>query len=332
MTKQFIAYTRVSTSKQGTQGVSLSEQRRAIEQYAQKQQLSISAWHEETITAAKRGRPIFRKVMNSLHRNGGKVGLIMHKVDRGARNLWDWAYIGDALDRGIVVRFVHDDVDLQTRGGRLSADIQAVIAADYIRNLRDEVRKGINGPLEQGLYPFKAPRGYLDRGSGKAKVPDPLLAPLIVSAFRKYASRAFSLSELAAELEIQGLTTRSEKALRPGSLAKLLRNPFYKGTVTVCGTSYTGIHQPLVSESLFNRVASPRSRYRSLIADRNTTANKHDVAIGVAIRKRKLCPHKPLPLLQSCDLSAVYEIILPKCEIILRRSVNIFPVLTFTCI
>ena len=70
------------------------------------------------------------------------IGLIIHKVDRGARSLRDWADIGDLIDAGVDLRFAHDDLDLSTRGGRLTADIQAVIATDYIRNLREEVKKG----------------------------------------------------------------------------------------------------------------------------------------------------------------------------------------------
>ena len=49
----------------------------------------------------------------------------------------------------------------------LTADIQAVIAADYVRNLREECKKGIDGRLKQGLTPWAAPIGYLDQGGGK---------------------------------------------------------------------------------------------------------------------------------------------------------------------
>ncbi|WP_129590232.1 hypothetical protein [Roseovarius nitratireducens] len=39
--------------------------------------------------------------------------------------------IGDAIDQGLTVRFAQDDLDMLTRGGQLSAEIRAVIAADY---------------------------------------------------------------------------------------------------------------------------------------------------------------------------------------------------------
>src|SRR5947208_395664 len=154
----FYGYIRVSTARQG-EGVSLQEQRAAIQQYAQRHQLQIIKWFEELETAAKSGRPVFAEMIKQLKR-GAAAGVIIHKIDRSARNLRDWADLGDLIDRGIEVHFVTDNFDLLSRGGRLSADIQAVVAADYIRNLREEVRKGLYGRLKQGIYHFGAPIGY----------------------------------------------------------------------------------------------------------------------------------------------------------------------------
>ncbi len=254
MTNKFIAYTRVSTQKQGAHGVSLTEQRRAISHYAKKHNLKIYDWYEEQYTAAKSGRPVFKQVMQSLRSSRGRTGLVMHKIDRGARNLSDWASIGEAIDHGIDVRFAHENLDLWSRGGRLTADIQAVIAADYIRNLREEVKKGMYGRLRQGLYPFGAPRGYLDQGSGRVKSPDPAIAPLIIQAFRLYVSGQYGLNALATELSKQGLVTKSGNALRPDALSKMLRNPFYKGEMKISGKLYQGAHQPLVTAELFECV------------------------------------------------------------------------------
>lgn len=55
--KSFAGYIRVSTAKQGEKGVSLQEQRSAIEAYAARSQIVVSDWFEELETAAKRGRP-----------------------------------------------------------------------------------------------------------------------------------------------------------------------------------------------------------------------------------------------------------------------------------
>lgn len=170
--KKVYGYIRVSTVKQGN-GVSLQEQKEAIVRYAEKHDLNIVEWFEELETAAKQGRPLFTRMMKFL-RTGKSAGVIIHKIDRSARNLKDWAALGDLIDDGIDVHFAHESLDMDTRGGRLAADIQAVIASDYIRNLRDEALKGLYGRLKQGLYPFGAPVGYINRGGGQLKTIDPI--------------------------------------------------------------------------------------------------------------------------------------------------------------
>src|SRR5256885_15104476 len=123
-------------------------------------------------------------------------GVIIHKIDRGARNLKDWADLGELTDQGVEVHLANESLDLHSRGGRLSADIQAVVAADYIRNLREETRKGFYGRIKQGVYPLPAPLGYLDRGKGKVKELDPVRAPLIKRAFVLYSTAQYNLERL----------------------------------------------------------------------------------------------------------------------------------------
>lgn len=156
--KKFFAYIRVSTARQGEKGVSLQEQREAILRFAQRANLEILEWFEERESAAKRGRAVFNRMLRLL-RQGKAQGVIIHKIDRSARNLKDWADLGELLDAGIEVHFANESLDMHTRGGRLSADIQAVVAADYIRNLREETKKGLYGRLKQGIYPLPAPIG-----------------------------------------------------------------------------------------------------------------------------------------------------------------------------
>ena len=203
----YIGYIRVSTVKQGTKGVSLQEQRDGISRYGERNQLPIILWLEEMETAAKQGRPVFNQALKLL-RAGKTKGIILHKLDRGARNLRDWAAIGELSDQGIEVHFVSESLDLQSRGGRLSADIQAVVAADYIRNLKEETRKGFYGRLKQGLYPLGAPVGYLDQGGGKAKIIDPVMGPLVRKAFESYGTARYCLQTLGDEMHRLGLRNR----------------------------------------------------------------------------------------------------------------------------
>jgi DNA invertase Pin-like site-specific DNA recombinase len=269
--KGYIGYIRVSTVKQGTKGVSLQEQRDAILRYAERNQLNVTTWLEEMETAAKQGRPVFNQALKLL-RSGKAQGIILHKLDRGARNLRDWAAIGELSDQGIDVHFVTESIDLQTRGGRLSADIQAVVAADYIRNLREETRKGFYGRLKQGLYPLQAPLGYLDQGGGKSKTIDPVMGPLIRRAFELYGTAQYNLETLAEELYRLGLRSRGGGKVKISSLSVVLNNPFYIGLIRIQKTNETfvGIHEPIIGKTLFDRVQAV------LTGKTNTRSHKHD--------------------------------------------------------
>jgi DNA invertase Pin-like site-specific DNA recombinase len=252
--KTYYAYTRVSDARQG-EGVSLKQQIEAIDRYAAKQNFAIGERFEEKKTAAKHGRPVFSKMLRLL--KGGKAsGVLMHKIDRSARNLRDWAELGELIDAGIEVHFVNESLDLNSRGGRLSADIQAVVAADYIRNLREETKKGFYGRLKQGFYPMPAPLGYLDAGSGKAKTPDPLRAPLIRQAFELYATGNYSLVMLGEKLHQMGLRTKDGQGLAKNALGRILRSPFYMGLIKIekNNETYLGAHKAIISTKLFERV------------------------------------------------------------------------------
>ena len=258
--KSCFAYIRVSTVKQGD-GVSLEAQREAIERFAERNELSIAKWFEEKETAAKHGRPIFNKMVSELRR-GKAGGLIVHKIDRSARNFADWAKIGDLADAGVDIHFANENLDFKSRGGRLTADIQAVIAADYVRNLREECIKGIYGRLKQGLYPFAAPIGYLDHGGGKPKTIDPARGPLVRTLFELYASGEFSQAALVPEMYRRGLRNLKDGMVTKTGIENILRNPFYIGLIRIKrnGETFKGVHEPLITEALLSQVTAIRSR------------------------------------------------------------------------
>ena len=235
--------------------MSLQEQRDAIVRYAERNKFPVALWLEEMETAAKQGRPVFTGALKLL-RQGKHKGLILHKLDRGARNLSEWAAIGELADQGVEVHFVNESLDLNSRGGRLSADIQAVVAADYIRNLREETRKGFYGRLKQGLYPIRAPIGYLDQGKGKPKIIDPVMGPLVRKAFEMYGTGQFSFETLGQTIYRQGLRNKNGGRVTKNGWTTLLNNPFYIGIIHIrkTGERFAGIHKPLVGTSLFERV------------------------------------------------------------------------------
>ena len=87
--KRYFGYIRVSTPRQG-RGVSLDEQRSAISAYAARHGFKIAEWFVETETAAKQGRTEYTKMIRGLE-SGKATGVIIHKIARGARNMYPQA-------------------------------------------------------------------------------------------------------------------------------------------------------------------------------------------------------------------------------------------------
>jgi site-specific DNA recombinase len=253
MTKGFFSYLRVSTVRQGQQGTSLTEQREAIRRFADQRGLEISKEFVETETAAKRGRPVYNQMVKAL-KQGRAAGVFIHKIDRSSRNLGEWSELTNLQDeRGIKLYFVNENLDLDSLGGRLSADIQAVIAAHYVRNLREEVKKGYYGRLKQGLLPSPAPIGYVDQGAGKPKTIDPVQGPLVKQAFELYATGNWSIRKLVKHMYELGLRSKKGQKVTLNSMCTILHNPFYMGIIQLktSGQLYQGKHEPLISSKLF---------------------------------------------------------------------------------
>jgi len=249
----------VSTQKQGL-GVSLQAQKEAILEFASANGFTIDHWFEEKETAAKGGRPIFTDMLKQLRR-GRADALIMHKIDRSARNMKDWSHVLDLPGFGVSIHFAGEGLDFTTRGGRLAANLQAVIAEDYIHNLREECIKGLRGRLKQGLYPFRAPIGYLDNGRGNPKTPCPKKAPLIRRLFDLYASGRHSIPSLQAEMKRLGLRNNANQPVSKHGIETILNNPFYTGLIYIkrTGESFDGVHEPIVSARAYQHVQDIKS-------------------------------------------------------------------------
>jgi len=78
---------------------------------------------EEQETVANLGRPVFSEILRLL-KHGKAAGVVIHKIYRGARNLKDCADLAEPIDIGVEVHFANDSLDLNSRGGRLSAGMR----------------------------------------------------------------------------------------------------------------------------------------------------------------------------------------------------------------
>jgi site-specific DNA recombinase len=191
--------------------------------------------------------------------------VVVHKVDRFARNLEDHVTVRALLRRlGVELVSVVEPLD-DSPQGRLTEGIHALMAEFYSANLAAEIRKGMTQKAKQGGWPHQAPLGYRNvrKPVGGRLVaciePDPDLAHHIIAAFELYATGDWTLERLTAELAARGLRNRGRRDYPPkplslGGVAKLLANKAYVGLINWNGVLVQGQHQPLVSPELFQRV------------------------------------------------------------------------------
>jgi len=265
--KRLYGYIRVSTIKQGD-GVSLEVQEEDIIRYAKRKNLKIIAWFKEKKSASKGFRPQFNQMMDNLY-NKKADGFIAHKIDRMMRNRNDWATINDLMDIGREV-YSADGTTMDDVNGRFMGDIQAAVATRYSSNLSQEAKKGLYGRLKQGIFPFKAPIGYVDKGKGQVKTIDPIQSELVKQAFQLYMSGEYSVLELSKEMEKRGLKNTKGKRLCKNGIIRLLKNPFYTGIMKIKGKTYKGKHKALIDTRLFKQVQMVfKSRNRGKITKHN---------------------------------------------------------------
>src|SRR5260370_27593147 len=116
------------------------------------------------------------------------------------RNPKDWVLL-DELN--IEIHLVKEGVVLSQdskSSEKFFHGIKVLMAKNYIDNLSEEARKGQQEKAEQGIWPTKAPLGYLNvlGADGKRIIaPDPTVASIIAKIFEWYAPGVLWIYEIA---------------------------------------------------------------------------------------------------------------------------------------
>src|SRR5437762_390564 len=197
-TRDAVKYGRVSSKEQEKEGFSIPAQWKLLDQYSKSSGFRVVREFVDIETAKKPGRQGFDEMVRFLKRSSSVRVLLVEKTDRLYRNLKDYVTM-DELD--LEIHFVKESVVL-SKDSRSSEKfmhgIKVLMAKNYIDNLSEEARKGMQEKAEQGIWPTVAPLGYRNvvGPDGKKIIePDPETAPLIRHLFEWYAAGTLSLRE-----------------------------------------------------------------------------------------------------------------------------------------
>jgi DNA invertase Pin-like site-specific DNA recombinase len=268
--KRAVSYLRVSTSAQAdtdynSEGYSIPAQREANLKAAEREGAIVVAEFIDRGESAKTAdREGLRELLAYIAANPVDL-VIVHKVDRLARNRVDDVEIGLAIRRaGARLISATENID-ETPSGKLLHGVMSAVAEFYSLNLATEAKKGMRQKAKSGGTPGRAPLGYLNvremvEGREIRTIAiDPERAPHIVWAFEAYATGEWTIFQLTEELNRRGLRTKKsaktpERPLYHSHVEKLLNNPYYAGMVSYEGVEYQGRHEPLISRELFEKV------------------------------------------------------------------------------
>ncbi|MBI3408098.1 MAG: recombinase family protein [Planctomycetes bacterium] len=253
--RKAVIYARVSSKEQEKDGFSIPAQLKLLNAYAVKEKLVVVMEFVDVETAKQAGRTQFNALLTYLEEHPEVRIILVEKTDRLYRNFRDYVTIDE---RDVEVHLVkeaevlsHDSRSHQ----KFIHGIKVLMAKNYIDNLSEETKKGMNEKAEQGGYPHRAPVGYVNDTVNHTIVVDPERADFVRRMFEWYATGNYSLQDIRQRCIEAGF--RGGWGSRPISKSKvewILKNPFYTGQFRWHGKLLMGKHEPIISRDLFDRV------------------------------------------------------------------------------
>ena len=234
--KQYVALARVSSREQEREGFSLDIQEDALGRYAESHEGKIVRLFKIAETARKADeRKTFREVIAFCKKHCMELdGLLVYKVDRAARNLFDFVEI-ERLESEYDVPFICVSQPTENNpAGRMMRRTLANMASFYTEQQSVDVREGLARRVREGWFVGLAPYGYRNvRKDGRGIVEIELVqADNIRRIFHLYAYENLTLDGVTERINAEGRVWRKSMSTFPrSSIHNLLRDRAYIGEI-----------------------------------------------------------------------------------------------------
>ncbi len=263
-TLKWALYARKSTESEERQIQSIDDQLTYLRDIANRDGLKII----ETITESKSAkdpekRDGFKKLLSLV--NTGRVdGILVWKIDRLSRNPIDSATIQYYLQKHKIKCIKTSDRDYLPDDNALVYAVEQGMANQFVRDLSNNVKRGMRSKAEQGWFPNIPPIGYLNsktREKGKETIlVDTDRFDIVRKMWDLMLTGNYTLPKvLKIATDEWGLRTPQRKKLggRPvcqRHMWKIFTNIFYTGKFGFSGQVYQGKHTPMITMDEFDRV------------------------------------------------------------------------------
>ncbi|MGK0551092.1 recombinase family protein [Enterococcus faecalis] len=248
-------YIRVSTPEQEKHGYSLEAQKKKLQAYALAKDYTIfKIYTDGGFSGAKLERPALSDMINDIESQ--KLDLvIVYKLDRLSRSQKNTMYLIEDVFLKNNVDFVsmQESFDTTSSFGRAMIGILSVFSQLERDNITERMTMGKLERVKRGYYMGggNVPFGYLyDEISGLLEIEEDK-----AQAIRRMFDLFISGNAITMIVEIlKREFPQFKKSFMDSTVKRRLQSEYYIGKQKYQGKVYDAIHQPIISEDLFNKV------------------------------------------------------------------------------
>lgn len=260
-------YIRVSTDEQSREGYSIPAQKKALEEYCQKNGISIyKIYIDEGISGTKENRPAFQQMLKDATARKFQL-ILVHKFDRFARKVELSQRVKSQLKKANINVISITEPISDSPVGFLQEGIMELFAEYYIKNLSAEVKKGQREKVSQGQACNMLAYGYKNINGKAVIVPEQ--AEVVKKIFHMY-SEGYGTQQIAEELNLMGIPTHKNGKWNTSQINYILKNVTYIGVLKWAGQYHLGIIPPIIDKNLFDIV-------QTILGSRNPYKTKRKV-------------------------------------------------------
>ena len=282
-------YVRVSTDEQADKGYSQRDQAERLQRYCEANKIAVRRIIFEDHSAKNFNRPQWMDLLQDIKRKQNTVDFILFtKWDRFSRNAADaYQMINTLRKMGIDPQAIEQPLDMNVPENKLM--LAFYLAAPEVENDRRalNVVLGMRKARKEGRWMCRAPVGYCNKIKEDGRK---YISPKEPEAsIMKWVFQTVADGQLKTEQVIQQALKKGLKSCK-SNIWVLLRNPVYCGRIYVAGYKdespkhVPGLHEPLISESLFYKVQDILDGKKQFY---RTTVGSHEI---LQLRGYLLCP------------------------------------------
>jgi site-specific DNA recombinase len=288
--KSAYLYCRVSTDEQKRKGSSLVEQEDRLIKHCEIYGVQIKGIFREDYSAKDFNRPEWKKLIKKIRKNTHRPpeNILFIKWDRFSRSI-EYAYQMMRILRELNIKPMAIDQPIDLEVPESIVMLAVYLSIPEAENTRRGLTTsdGIRRAKKMGRWPGRAPIGYVNRSDPEGKkfiIPKQPEADLIKWSFQQLATGLFTISQVRKMAFVNGFQCGTS------NFWKLLRNQMYCGVIKISANRnekeqiVNGIHEPIVSETLFNQVQLIINK------DRNKRSTKDVLKSLFFLRGFLFCP------------------------------------------